>query len=126
MRDSSALRDLAVAVVEAFNRSDVPAIVDGFLDGESVFVIGQHAVDWAEGKEAIAALFGAELGLFRMAVDELRAWERGEVGWFVGRLRYLSHRFEEGELSTRVTGVAVRKGSEWKLVLVHSHLVSED
>jgi ketosteroid isomerase-like protein len=128
LRESPAVRDLILSVVEAFNREDVDAIVGAFVSEDAALVMGQHVEDWAEGQEAIASLFRAELGRFRIAADEVRAWERGDVGWAAARLRYLSDRYtsEGGELPTRLSGVALREGSDWKLILLHSHLVSDE
>jgi ketosteroid isomerase-like protein len=128
VRESAAVRDLIIGVVEAFNREDVDAIVGAFASEDAVLVMGQHVEDWAEGPEALESLFRAELGRFRIAADEVRAWERGDVGWAAARLRYMSDRYasEGSELPTRLSGVALRAGSDWKLILLHSHLVSDE
>ena len=128
MRESPAVRDLILGVVDAFNREDVDAVVAAFASEDAVLVMAQHVEDWAEGRDAVAALFRAELGRFRIAADEVRSWEHGDVGWAAARLRYLSARYtnDGGELPTRLSAVALRVGSEWKLILLHSHLVSDD
>jgi ketosteroid isomerase-like protein len=128
LRESAAVRDLILSVVEAFNREDMDTIVGAFVSEDAALVMGQHVEDWAEGLETIESLFRAELGRFRIAADEVRAWERGDVGWAAARLRYLSDRYtsEGGELPTRLSSVALREGSDWKLILLHSHLVSDE
>ena len=123
MRESAGVREAFRGFVDAFNRADLDAVVGACAATDTVLVTGTHAEEWAVGKEAVEALFRDELGRFRLVVDDLRAWEQGDVGWIAAQMRYVH---EEGETQARATGVALHDRGAWTFVQLHAHIVPDE
>lgn len=109
--------------MDAFNRADLDAVVGACAAADTVLVTGTHAEEWAVGKEAVEAVFRDELGRFRLVVDDLRAWEQGDVGWIAAQMRYVH---EDGEAQARATGVALHDHGAWRFVQLHAHIVPDE
>lgn len=118
---SSGIRALIERYAEAVRQGDIDAIAELVDDSEDVLVIGTDPHEWWAGHDRLIGVYRAqqaEMGS-KVTVSTLEletAREIGEAGWFAGRIHFETR---EVDLPVRVSGVARRRGDEWRIVHLH-------
>ncbi len=117
MDESQELRDHFERWMDAVSRADVESIVDAYLDGAGIVVVGTDGDGWIEGSDAIRKAYTREANDYEIRADVVHAFEEGDVGWVVGRLTLLFR--DATEVTVRATAAAYREQDVWKMVTTH-------
>jgi hypothetical protein len=106
---------------------DSAAVARLFAEHEATTVIGNGADQWFTGDAYTRQRLDDSLGThggIPFEPGSLTGWADGEVGWFAGQVRIV---FPSVTIPLRVTGVAVRPDSTWRIVQLHvSAAVSDE
>ena len=106
-------------VRSVFASTDPEAVGSATADGPEVISIGTDAGEWTEGGEEVRRAFAGQVGGgVTIEQHDLQAFEEGTVGWGAGNVTFVLSTGER--LDARVTFVAHREGTEWRLVQSHA------
>ena len=132
-KDISEINELINDYLEAYRHRDINAL-EGVVSNDDNFIAfgtdaGEIWEGWAEFKTASEQLFGAmeEIQWDRSGKPMVHFSHDGSVAWFVEEL---SANFvtggEEHSCNVRISGVAEKRESEWKIVQFHRSVPAED
>lgn len=105
----------------AINQSDPGAVAGLVADDQGAVFVGTDGDEWWAGPAEITGALQAQIeetgGHVKIVEKDPVAYASGDVAWFADRP---SFRLPDGsEIPTRLTGVAVRTGSDWRIVQGH-------
>ena len=125
---SSGIRKVVEAYAEAVRARDLDAIATLIDDEDEVLVIGTDPEEWWKGRETVVGVYRAQQAEMGETVgistlDLVEAFEIGDAGWFAGRILL---EVPTGDLPLRVSGIARRRGEEWKIVHLHVSVGAEN
>jgi hypothetical protein len=127
MERSPDVEQLAVAWLAGMKAGDSPAVAGLFAEHEATTVIGNGADQWFTGDAYTSRRLDESLGEHGGIPFEpapMTGWAAGDVGWFAGQVTIV---FPAATIPLRMTGVAVRQDSVWRLVQLHvSAAVSDE
>jgi ketosteroid isomerase-like protein len=123
MERSQGVEQLVRQVVDALQANDMPAIERLQSCSEGAVTIGTDPGEYTRDIDEMLRILrdsAPDQGVhMTVTVDELRAYEEGDVGWFDGTARFE----REGEtVGVRTTGVAHKEGGEWRMVQSHASI----
>jgi ketosteroid isomerase-like protein len=124
--DSDSAKEVSAvidAITDALNAGDVGKL-DSLLSHEPGSThIGTDAKEWWTSQELVAGISEAmSVGgsQIRADHDEPSVHVRGDVAWVEGRGKFTNG--TGAERATRMTGVFVREGGQWKAVQIHASI----
>ena len=127
MERSPEVEQLAVAWLNGMKAGDPVAVAGLFAESEATTVVGNGADQWFTGdayaRRRVDQNF-AEHGGIPFEPGSPVGWASGDTGWFADQVTL---EFPAKTIPLRMTGVAVRQHSTWKLVQLHvSAAVSDE
>ena len=122
-KQSPELERLFRDMIRAIETSDIGFIERTTSHEEGVVAIGSDPAEVAEGYDQIIPLMRSstpEGGMeIRARLDEVKAYEEGDLGWGYGRGRFET----DGEsVDVRFTAALHREEGEWKIVQSHASI----
>ena len=125
---SSGIREVVERYAEAVRTGDLDTVATLIDEGGDVLVIGTDPAEWWKGRDTVLDVYRAQqaemgdtVGVSALELDT--ATEIGDAGWFAGRIRL---QVPTGDLPLRVSGVARRRGEDWKIVHLHVSVGAEN
>jgi hypothetical protein len=127
MDRSPEVERLALAWLAGMKGGDAAAVAALFADSKATTVIGNGADQWFTGDAYTSRRLDDSLGEqggIPFEPGSPVGWAAGEVGWFADQVTIV---FPATTIPLRMTGVAVRQDSRWRLVQLHvSAAVSDE
>jgi hypothetical protein len=127
MERSPEVEQLAMAWLAAMKAGDTVAVASLFVENEATTVIGNGAEQWFTGDAYITKRLDDSLGEhggIPFEPGSPTGWAAGDTGWFADRVTLV---FPAKTIPLRMTGVAIRQDSTWRLVQLHvSAAVSDE
>jgi len=116
-----------MAWLAGMKAGDAVAVASLFLENEATTVIGNGAEQWFTGdaytKKRLDDSLGEHDGI-PFEPGSPTGWAEGDSGWFADRVTLV---FPGKTIPLRMTGVAIRQDSTWRLVQLHvSAAVSDE
>jgi hypothetical protein len=122
MKDSPGVRSALLHFYDRNTANDqeaFPGIVSGDAD---LLVIGSAAREWFAGQGAVRGAYGIEG--FKIEPGEIRAYEKGDLGYAVNVPRFIAP--NGARLKLRMTTIFVHEGGAWKLLHMHASMPVPD
>jgi hypothetical protein len=127
MDRSPEVEKLAVAWLAGMNAGDAVAVASLFVENEATTVIGNGADQWFTGDAYTRTRLNNSLGEhggIPFEPGSPAGWASGDTGRFADQVTLV---FPAKTIPLRMTGVAIRHDSAWRLVQLHvSAAVSDE
>ena len=125
---SAGIRDVVERYAEAVRVGDLATAASLIDEADDVLVIGTDPDEWWQGRDTVIGVYraqqaemGDQVGISTLELESAR--EIGDAGWFAGRLHL---KVPTGDLPLRVSGVARRRGDDWRIVHIHVSVGAEN
>jgi SnoaL-like domain len=116
---STELESLVREVIDAMRTRDFVVVERMLSRTEGAVMIGSDASEYTRDIEEVLRFMresAPDQSGYTVVVDEVHAYDEGQVGWFDGTIRFE----REGEsVKSRTTGVAHREHDQWRFVQMH-------
>ena len=121
MKRSPDIERLVRETSEAGMRGDAGPMLAATSKEPGVVMIGSDPNEWWDGHDAIVAAMQAEVEADGVSgqVDEIVAYEEGDIGWATMRGTFIER---DGRMPFRGTAVLRREDGDWRMVQAHASI----
>lgn len=119
MQQSNGVRQTMEERIAAFARGDMATVRRLWAHDPALTMIGTDPGEYSRGIDDVVQVWRSpEEGEppIKLTLNELNAYEQGDVGWADGVGRFVVH---DASVEVRLTAVFIRDGDQWKMIQGH-------
>jgi ketosteroid isomerase-like protein len=119
VKQSTGVRQTMEERITAFAQGDMATVRRLWADDPALTMIGTDPGEYSRGIVDVVQVWRSpadgELPI-KLTLDELNAYEHGDVGWADGKGRFVA---DDASVEVRLTAVFTRDGDQWKMIQGH-------